>query len=57
MAYYPDGSHYVYARTLPEPHILNIGWLSKDHPYEQGPSPAWFISRLREPNFSAGKSL
>jgi hypothetical protein len=48
MAYYPDGSHYVYARTLPEPHILNIGWLSKDHPYEQGQSPEWFIGRLRD---------
>jgi hypothetical protein len=48
MAYYPDLSHYVYGRTFPEAHILNVGWLSKEKPYERGPSPQWLGSRLRD---------
>lgn len=48
MAYFPDLSHYVYGTTFPEPHILNIGWLSKDHRYERGPSPEWLIKNLRD---------
>ena len=48
MAYFPDFTHYVFGRTLPEPHILNIGWLSKEHPSKRGPSPEWLMSRLRD---------
>src|SRR5580700_10918137 len=48
MAYFPDLSHYVYGRTLPEPHILNIGWLSKDHPHRRGLLPEWLVARLRD---------
>jgi hypothetical protein len=47
MAYFPDMSHYVYGATFPERHILNVGWLSKDHPFERRPSPEWVINRLR----------
>lgn len=47
MAYYPDGSHYVYGRMLPEPHILNVGWLSKEHPHVRGAASDWLIERLR----------
>ena len=45
--YFPDLTHYVYGQTFPEPHILNVGWLSKGHPYQQGLSPDWLVGRLR----------
>lgn len=47
MAYFPDLSHYVFGRTLPEQHILNVGWLSKEHQYERGIAPEWLTNRLR----------
>jgi hypothetical protein len=46
--YFPDLSHYVYGRTFPEAHILNVAWLSKEHPYQQGPSPEWLVGHLRD---------
>ena len=47
MAFYPDGSVYVYGSTAPEPYILNVGWLSKDYPYVRGATPDWLLDRLR----------
>jgi hypothetical protein len=46
--YFPDLSHCVYGRTFPEAHILNVGWLSKEHPYHQGRSPEWLVSQRRD---------
>lgn len=48
MAHFPDLSHYVYGRTHPEPHILNIGWLSNEHKFPQGTPPEWLALRLEE---------
>jgi hypothetical protein len=46
--YFPDFSHYVYGREFPESHILNVGWLSKEHAFKRGPSPEWLVIRLRD---------
>jgi hypothetical protein len=46
--YFPDLSRYVYGQALPEAHILNVGWLSKEHPYQRGLSPEWLVAHLRE---------
>jgi hypothetical protein len=46
--YFPDLSEYAYGRRRPKPHILNVGWLSKEHPYLQGAAPAELLLRLAE---------
>jgi hypothetical protein len=46
--YFPDLSHYVYGRAFPEAHILNVGWLSKEHPYQQGRAPEWLVGHLQD---------
>jgi len=46
--YFPDLSRYVYGQTFPEAHILNVGWLSKERPYQQGPAPEWLVGHLRD---------
>lgn len=46
--YFPDLSEYAYGRTPPQRHILNVGWLSKDHPHCQGVVPAELPLRLAE---------
>jgi len=46
--YFPDLSEYAYGRAPPKRHILNIGWLSKEHTYSQGVVPAELSLRLAE---------
>jgi hypothetical protein len=50
MAYFPDLTPYAYC---PNPRYdeqpsgaLNVGWLEKDAPYDQGPVPDGFAERL-----------
>lgn len=46
--YFPDLSEYAYGRTAPKSHILNIGWLSKEHAYPRGAVPESISQRLAE---------
>ena len=47
MTYFPDLTPYKYlCPTKPQRHTFNIGWLSKEFPYDQGESPAEFKQRL-----------
>jgi hypothetical protein len=46
--YFPDLSEYAYGHAPPQRHILNVGWLSKDHPHHQGVVPAELSMRLSE---------
>jgi hypothetical protein len=47
MAFFPDLSPYCYDDLEPRPAILNVGWLSKDHPFTRGSVPDAFLSALR----------
>jgi hypothetical protein len=45
MAYYPDLTPFEYK---PDEHaMLNVGWLSKEHPFPRGPVPKAFADELR----------
>lgn len=44
MAYYPDLSPYTYNTTDQE--MLNVGWLSREHPYVTGVAPDGLIAAL-----------
>jgi hypothetical protein len=46
--YFRDLSMYVYGGTPPQPHVLNVGWLSRDHPFPRGTPPASLPARLAE---------
>jgi hypothetical protein len=45
MAYYPDLTPYEYYPG--EADMLNVGWLSLDHPFPRGPVPLAFAYELR----------
>jgi len=45
--YFPDLSPYQYGRDPLDPAIVNIGWLSEDHPYETGDVPTDFVEAIR----------
>lgn len=44
MAYYPDLSPYAYDAADRE--MINIGWLSREHPYTTGVTPAGLLEAL-----------
>jgi hypothetical protein len=46
MAYYPDLSPYTYDADDRE--MLNVGWLSRDHPYATGVAPEGLVEALEE---------
>jgi hypothetical protein len=45
MAHYPDLSPFVFWPS--RPHMLNVGWLSRDHPFPRGSVPYAFAHELR----------
>jgi hypothetical protein len=45
--HFDDLTPYAYGRTEPDPNVLNVGWLSADHPFPVGPPNARFIEALR----------
>ncbi|MGW4196191.1 DUF7919 family protein [Streptomyces sp. NPDC005004] len=46
MTHYPDLSAYEYNAT--ERKTLNVGWLSREHPYATGEAPAGLVDVLAE---------
>jgi hypothetical protein len=57
--YYPDLTPYEYGHTEPSPGVLNIGWLSLDHPFERGAVDGQVVRALQRMiaspvNLSAG---
>jgi len=46
--YYPDLTQYEYGLSLKNSGLLNVGWLSKEHPYPQGETIAEFKAKLLE---------
>jgi len=46
--YFNDLSPYQYDRREPDPTIVNVGWLSREHSYEEGPVPEDFVDALRQ---------
>jgi hypothetical protein len=46
MSYHPDLSAHVCGNSYPDPHVLNIGWLSKEHPFLRGTVPEGFYAAL-----------
>ena len=47
MAFFPDLSPYSYHDATPDPNLLNVGWLSSDHPFHTGSIPEAFLGILR----------
>jgi hypothetical protein len=45
--FFADLTPYEYGRDEPQAHILNIGWLSHDHPFSTGPVSEAFVQMLR----------
>jgi hypothetical protein len=48
LMYFADLTPYEYARTEPDTGVLNVGWLSSEHPYSQGTCPERFVLKLEE---------
>ncbi|MCA1223021.1 DUF7919 family protein [Streptomyces sp. 8L] len=46
MTYYPDLSPYTYDSSDQE--MLNVGWLSRDHPFNIGTAPSGLVPALVE---------
>jgi hypothetical protein len=49
MTYFADLSVYVYAcrpETVPDPKIVNVGWLDASVPFSQGPVDASIVRKL-----------
>ena len=44
--YFADLTPYTYNLNLPDPYILNIGWLSPNHAFNRGPCDEQFVSEL-----------
>jgi hypothetical protein len=44
MAYFKDLSPYEFFPG--EPHVLNVGWLSRDYEFARGPVPLAFVDEL-----------
>jgi hypothetical protein len=47
MAFYRDLTPYEYARAEPQPKVLNVGWLSREHHFPQGVPDGKFVDALR----------
>jgi hypothetical protein len=45
--YFADLTPYAYGREVPQPTILNVGWLSAEHPFLRGDANERFVSVLR----------
>jgi hypothetical protein len=47
--YFPDLTPYRYGgREPPQPHILNVGWLSADQPFNRGMASEPLVAALRK---------
>jgi hypothetical protein len=46
--YFEDLSPYEYGGDTPMPDVVNVGWLSQEHPYESGPVPPEFVEAVRK---------
>lgn len=46
--YFADLSQYKYSRGDSRPNVVNIGWLSSDHPFLKGLVSDEFLARLRK---------
>lgn len=46
--HFEDGTDYVYSKIGASEGVVNIGWLSKDHSYEEGAVSNLFIDKLLE---------
>jgi hypothetical protein len=46
--YFEDLTSYEYGGQEPDPNVVNVGWLSCDHPFESGDVPAQFADAVRE---------
>jgi hypothetical protein len=46
MTYFADGSPYSFAETGETRPLVNIGWLSAEHPYPTGPVPDDLVAKL-----------
>ena len=45
--YFDDLSPYQYGRAAPDPTIVNVGWLSRDHDYQTGKTAPEFLEAMR----------
>jgi hypothetical protein len=45
--YFADLTEYRYGQTSPRPDVLNVGWLSKHHPFQLGQSAPGFVEKLK----------
>ena len=45
--FFADLTPYEYGREEPVSHILNVGWLSREHPFRSGETPAGLVEALR----------
>ena len=43
MSFFPDFSPYCYNGAEPQPELLNVGWLSKEHSFPRGPVSGLFF--------------
>lgn len=46
MTYFADGSAYSFGETREAGPLINIGWLSADHPYSIGAVPEELVAKL-----------
>ena len=45
--YFADLTPYQYSGERSQANVLNVGWLSKEHPYRRGAVPEEFVEALR----------
>ena len=48
MSFFADLTPYVYGGTEPSCRVVNIGWLSTDHPFSRAEPDARFVRALRK---------
>jgi hypothetical protein len=46
MTYFSDGSPYSYLETHEPRPLVNVGWLSAEHPYSTGAVPGELVAKL-----------
>jgi hypothetical protein len=46
--YFQDLSPYEYGGDRSAPDVVNVGWLSREHPYDSGAVPREFVEAVRK---------